>query len=313
MHRTTVSLVTPLPEEAPVGAPVTLTIGVSCQQGCDLRGEAVEIVSDGRVLATGRLDTLEDGMWVSGEIALRLPENVGEHVWDVGLSPGEEDEDPVHEGVTPVVFATMPHSCSLAVWEVPPEVPTGQTFEVKAGVRCAAECCLADRPIEVRDEAGVTVGRGALGAEPWAGTQALFWTSMTLTAPLDSGVVALTAAFPASAAGLAHEAAEAAFGVRVDHIRPNQVLVTVVARATQTPLAGIEVRCGRYTASTDETGVAELSLPAGTFEVSIRKDGLAVDPVSVAVPGQRSVLLEANAVPTRAERNLSAFENYPWG
>jgi hypothetical protein len=64
---------------------------------------------------------------------------------------------------------------------------------------------------------------------------------------------------------------------------------------------------------TDEHGVASIALPTGTFEVTIRKDGLQAQPLTVAVNGDVALEIEAVTVPTRAELDARIFDDYPWG
>ena len=96
-----------------------------------------------------------------------------------------------------------PHPTSVAVWGAPSPVIAASRFTVTVGVKCAAGHPLAGRPVVIRDEAGRDVGHGTLGAEPRAGTRALYAAAVSLTAPSEPGVHAWTAAFPgAGEAGL---------------------------------------------------------------------------------------------------------------
>ena len=93
----------------------------------------------------------------------------------------------------------QPHPTSVAVWGAPSPVVAASRFTVTVGVKCSAACRLAGRPVVIRDGTGRDLGRGILGAEPAAGTSALYAASVTLTAPREPGVHAWTAAFPAAA------------------------------------------------------------------------------------------------------------------
>ena len=96
-----------------------------------------------------------------------------------------------------------PHPTSVAVWGAPSPVIAASRFTVTVGVKCAAGRPLAGRPVVIRDETGRDVGHGTLGAEPRAGTRALYAAAVSLTAPSEPGVHAWTAAFPgAGEAGL---------------------------------------------------------------------------------------------------------------
>ena len=91
------------------------------------------------------------------------------------------------------------HPTSVAVWGAPSPVVAASRFTVTVGVKCSAACRLAGHPVVIRDGTGRDLGRGILGAEPAAGTSALYVAAVTLTAPREPGVHGWTAAFPATA------------------------------------------------------------------------------------------------------------------
>ena len=91
------------------------------------------------------------------------------------------------------------HPTSVAVWGAPSPVVAASRFTVTVGVKCSAACRLAGHPVVIRDGTGGDLGRGILGAEPAAGTSALYEAAVTLTAPREPGVHGWTAAFPATA------------------------------------------------------------------------------------------------------------------
>ena len=96
--------------------------------------------------------------------------------------------------------AQAPHPTSVAVWGAPSPIVAASRFTVTVGVKCGAACPLAGQPVVIRDQTGLDVGHGTLGAEPKAGTRALYAAAVALTAPPEPGVYAWTAAFPASGA-----------------------------------------------------------------------------------------------------------------
>lgn len=313
VHPTSVSVAPSVPVEIEAGTIVTVTIAAACDHGCDLRGCPVQVVGAGDVQASGELSRREDATWATEEIALTVPPLVGEQVWEV-VFPLHQTESCVHQAsVLPLRFTTVAHACSVAVWDLPSGVPPGRAFQAKIGVRCRRGCRLAEGAVEVRDEAGDRLVGATLGDTPWAGTEALFWTEMELTAPAADGVHTLTAAFRAADLPLPHEDATTSFTLRTESQRTHRTTFTVVNRSTGAPVARVEVRCGPYASSTDEDGVAEVMLPAGRFEASIRKDGFTAEPVSVAIPAPSLIPIEATPVPTRAELNARAFKDYPWG
>jgi hypothetical protein len=91
------------------------------------------------------------------------------------------------------------HPTSVAVWGVPSPVAAASRFTATVGVKCSAGCPLAGQPVVVRDGTGRDLGRGTLGAEPVAGTRALYAAAVPLAAPSEPGVHVWTAAFPGAA------------------------------------------------------------------------------------------------------------------
>src|SRR5439155_510201 len=82
---------------------------------------------------------------------------------------------------------------------------------------------------------------------------------------------------------------------------------------TGEPLEGVEVRLGLYTASTGLNGRAEVELPEGRVELTIRKDGFAAPPLTLEVTKSLSTDVRATSVPTRAEMDEKLLADYPWG
>ena len=214
--------------------------------------------------------------------------------------------------------AQPPHVTSVAVWGAPSPVAAGSRFTVTVGVKCAVGCPLAGQPVVIRDEAGHDVGRGTLGAEPRAGTRALYAATVNLTAPPEPGVHTWTAASPASAepspAGAAapstdpaaaaepplHEAAACTLSFRAVEPPGNTVTVTVVDRDTEAPLASADVHLGVYRASTDAEGRAHVDVPAGEHELYVRSRGYAPYTEPVTVTQDAALRVAASRIPDAA-------------
>src|SRR5690606_31716767 len=67
-----------------------------------------------------------------------------------------------------------PHARNIVVWDVPDAVERGETFRVKVGVKCSAECVPDTWVFGVRDHEGRVLASRRVGTEPWPGTAALF-------------------------------------------------------------------------------------------------------------------------------------------
>ena len=62
------------------------------------------------------------------------------------------------------------HTTSIVVWDVPTSLVVGETFRVKVGIKCSAECRLANAPFGIHDHQGARVADGALPGDLWPGT-----------------------------------------------------------------------------------------------------------------------------------------------
>ena len=311
-HPIALALVEPLPAEVAAAAILELTVQAVCPGGCDLRGLPVQLAAPGRVLAAGEL-TPRDGAAAAVTFRVRAPAQAGEQAWTVRCAPREPAGGLHAEGVLPLRFRTVPHACSLAAWDVPSPASPAVPLQMKVGVRCAEGCALAGRRVEVRDETGARVGEGRLGAAPWTGTDALYWTSVALPPPPAEGVHCRSVALADADATPPHAGAPAAFSLRVGKPLERRATVRVVDARTRTPLRGVEVRIGPYAATTDGRGVAQVALPAGAFDVGIRKSGHRARPRSLPTEGDPVLEIEAAPAPTQAELNARLFEEYPWG
>ena len=313
VHPTTLTAALGFPAEVEVDAPLEIALHVACRHGCDLRGLPVEVVGAGKVLAAGELADHDGTANVSDEIQLHAPRQVGEHEWTVRF-PGHAGEAAEHaESTLRLRFRTVPHACSLTAWGAPSPATAGGKLPLKVGVRCGRGCRLTGARVAVIDGAGKQAAAGVLGEAPWPGTEALYWTQLAARAPVGEGVHAWTALLADAASELAHAAPPAAFGFRTGKPCEHRAAVRVIATPARTPVAGVEVRVGPYTAATNADGGATVAVPRGTFEVTIRKDGFDARPFTVAVDGDLQLDIEARVVPGRIELRERAIRDFPWG
>src|SRR5262249_22685156 len=210
-HQTTVRLSQAVPAEIEAGPFITLKVKGSCPRGCDLRGTPVDIVAADEVVAAGEIVRHDGGFNETGAIELPVPKHVGKHAWSVHVSRRDAGDVVHEESSIPVLFATIPHTFSVAVWDVPPAVPIGRGFQVKVGVPCSSGCRLAGRLVGILDEQGTRVGEARLGDAPWPGSTALYWAPVELTAPDVEGVSMRSVAFADNDTELPHEAVPAGF------------------------------------------------------------------------------------------------------
>lgn len=313
VHPTTLTAAEELPAQIEVDAALAFAVRVACPHGCDLRGLPIEILAAEGVVASGEVVRHDDAADCSAEIQFRAPCAVGEHAWTVRF-PRHDGKAAVHEESTLAVrFHTVPHACSLTAWGAPSPATAGGALPVYVGMRCDRACRLTGARVALLDDAGLQVVDGVLGDAPWPGTEALYWTAVEARAPAAEGVHAWTAVLIDAATELPHAAPPAAFGFRTGKPCEHRAAVRVVEAEGREPVAGVVVRIGPYTATTAGDGMAMVAVPEGNFDVSIRKDGFAARPRSVAVEGDLALDIEVRAVPTRVELRERAIRDFPWG
>ncbi len=182
---------------------------------------------------------------------------------------------------------------SLAVWDVPMPVVAGQNFLIKVGAKSASGKSLAGGRIEVSDATGTVVASGALGDTPFAGTEALCWTSLEVPAPRDREVADYTVRLePASL-----DAVPTRFSIAVAAKPAYTLTVTVTERDTKAALDGVEIRIGSFHARTDKAGRAELRVSRGDFLLQLWRTAHIAEPQPIRVGRDDSLELTMVHVP----------------
>jgi hypothetical protein len=188
-----------------------------------------------------------------------------------------------------------PHQASLAVWDIPAAIAAGEHFAVKVGAKSSAGCALGGCRIEVLDGSGAVLAEGALGAKPWPGTDALFWSEVELCAPSAPGVAALAVRLADAGGNEAHDAPSAPFCVAV--VAAPEHVLTVTVAAAGSPVADAIVRAGPVRATTDATGRVRLHLAKGRHELAVWKSGYDAPLTQLLLEADASVIVEAKAEP----------------
>jgi hypothetical protein len=185
------------------------------------------------------------------------------------------------------------HETTLAVWDVTSPVPIGGRVTITVGAACCSGCDLAARRIILSDENGITIGEGQLGPAPLVGTDALYWTRIEVAAPRAEGHHAWTV--EATSFQPAH--APATTLVRVITVAPPEHRVTLHARekGSAAPIGGVELRLGVFRATTDESGTAQLAVPAGSYQVAAWKIGYDLLSTTADVDADITIRLEVAA------------------
>jgi hypothetical protein len=186
------------------------------------------------------------------------------------------------------------HEASVAVWDIP-TAAAGERFVVKIGVKSLAGCAIGGCRLEVRDSAGEVAASGRLGAEPWPGTEALFWTEVELHAPAKPGQAAFSVRIDASSFDPPHR--DAATAVRVPVVARPEHSLTVTVAADGRPVEDAIVRLGPYRATTDAAGRAEIKTAKGRYELVVWKAGYDAPITPVSIEADAAVRIDARALP----------------
>lgn len=295
-HATTIALSEPAPPEVAIGAEVVVRLKVSCSQGCDLRGLPIRIAPPDGDAATYELARFEAGINETMEVALKAPEQVGEHIWNVTFPLHERNDIAHQECALPIAIKTRPHGSSMAVWDIPLAVVTGETFEIKLGAKSTAAHELAGSAVEVCDQTGAIAGCGKLNPAPLEGSSALYWTEIELRAPSSEGLSTWVARFAATDAKSAHDGAACEFIVTTVRRPEHTLSVTVVEKDTATPVEDAIVRLGGFRASTDAAGLARVRMPKGRHELVVWKVGYEAPALAVDITGDAAIQVEVVVV-----------------
>jgi hypothetical protein len=297
-HPISVALSQPPAAEIDAGTDIVLKVKVSCPDGCDLRERVINVMApDGVVVGGSRLAEFADNVNETTEFAFAAPDEVGEHSWTVVFPKSEADGLVHEEGSLPITVRTMAHDTSLAVWGVPSPIVTNHPFRIQVGATCSAGCDLEGKEIQISDESGAIIARGTLGETPWEGTRALYWTEVNLVAPAMQGATSQSISFAPTELKTPHGEASARFGFET--VKPPQYSVTVkvVQKETGTPVADAQVRLGVYFACSDQTGLAKVAMPQGTYSLDVLKTGYETLSQVVDVHGDISVKVDVAEIP----------------
>ncbi len=310
-HMATLTVVDAPVSPAPAGTAASIAVVISCTEACDLRGTPIVLLCEETELASAQLTEFVDGTNESGRVPFTLPALAGEHQLQVRVAD--------HTGTHAVEFCTVPvttvpHEVTTAVWDLPFPLDQGAEFSVKVGVACSCGCRLSDHSVEIRDAAGKVRGTARLSETPWPQTAALHWADVRVIAPPDLGDFRWTAVFVPGQDNPPHTAASSTFGLRTTAPAEFALRVRLAERASGQPVAGAELRVGRYEAFTNDMGEAAVNVPGGPYLVQVRKDGIAVKPMIAMVRRDRAVVLKADVVRTHDElvHMMQRFEGDYW-
>ena len=302
--------------EVAVGAEFVLTVRVSCLAGCDLSGIPIEVMAPDNATATvptphppphageGREGVAE--IAAARRIALKAPLRVGEHVWCLSCAAHKSSGWHHDASLLRVPVRVRPHETSLAVWAIPSPVVTSRPFAIKVGAKSAAGCDLTGMPIAVRDPAGVMLAGGVLGDTPWPGTSSLYWTELPLIAPAEAGMFSWSVELAAADLALPHQGSSSRFSIAIVAPPEHRLTIKVVEQEAASPVENAQVRLGAYRATTDGSGLAQLMVPKGAYDLDVWKSGYDAPTASIVIDADLAV--EIVMVPMPEENPDTAWQ-----
>jgi hypothetical protein len=292
------------PTEVAVGAEFVLTVRVSCPDGCDLSSLPIEVLTPDNVIVRVKPDLDNAAAGATHRVVLKAPLHAEQHVWRVSC-PAHGSGGRRHGAAQlRVPVQIRPRETSLAVWSIPSPVVTDRPFAIKVGAKSAAGCDLTGMPIAVCDAAGTVLASGVLGDTPWPGTSALYWTEVFLTAPAEAGMSVWSVAFAASNLAVAHHGSSSRFSIAIVDPPEHRLTVKVVEQDTAIPVENAQVRLGPYRAATGGSGIAELVLPKGSYDLNVWKSGYEAPITAIILDADLAVDVTITAIPEENPDNL---------
>jgi hypothetical protein len=171
-------------------------------------------------------------------------------------------------------------------------VTAGESFAVKIGAKAADGRSLAGSRVEVSDSGGKAVVSGALSDAPLPGSEALYWSELSVPAPA-APLAELTVRLAAPDV----EAVPTRFSVVVSARHEHRLAVTVTETNSAQPLADVEVRLGPFHARTGKDGRAELRLCKGDYQIKLWRAAHLAAAQAVTIDRDSEMALSMTFVP----------------
>ena len=292
-HSTTIELSEPAPAEVAAGAEFVVKVKLTCSAGCDLHSLPLTIKGPDDAAPTGATCHIND----NGEIALKVLPKVGPQSFSVAFGPHEAD-DIRHEPCSlSLTVNAIPHGTSLAVWDIPSPIVKGERFAIKVGAKSAADAELKGLEIAIVDSSDTVVARGRLRDTPWPGTTALYWDEVELLAPAEAGLSRWSVRFAPASLALPHDGTSAEFTAAVVQRPEHRLTVKVIEQASKAPIEDVQIRLGAFRGATGPSGLAEVMMPKGHYDLQIWKAGYEAPARAVDINADLAVEIEATVLP----------------
>ena len=292
-HSTAIELSEPAPAEVAAGAEFVVKVKLTCSAGCDLHSLPLTIKGPDDTAPRGTTCHI-DG---NGEIALKVPPRVGPQNLTITLEP-HEAADIRHEPCSlALTVNAIPNGTSLAVWDIPSPIVKGERFAIKVGAKSVANAELNGLEIAIVDSSDTVVARGRLRDTPWPGTTALYWDEVELPAPVETGLSRWSVRFAPAGLALPHDGTAAEFTAAVVQPPQHRLTVKVIEQESKTPIEDVQIRLGAFRGATGPSGLAEVMMPKGRYDLQIWKAGYEAPARPVDIDADLAVEIEAVVLP----------------
>jgi len=290
-HSTAIELSEPVPAEVAAGTDLVLKIKLVCAAGCDLHSLPLTITGpDHEASASCHIND-------NGEIALKVLPRVGPQSFTIAFGPHEAAGIRHEPCSLSLVVNAIPHGTSLAVWDIPSPIVKGERFAIKVGAKSAADADLKGLEIAIVDKSDTVVARGRLRETPWPGTTALYWDEVELPAPVEAGLSRWSVRFAPAGLALPHDGTAAEFTAAIVPPPQHRLIVKVIEQQSKAPIEDVQIRLGAFRGATGPSGLAEVMMPTGHYDLQIWKAGYEAPARPVDINADLAVEIEAVVLP----------------
>ncbi|SHN83187.1 hypothetical protein [Desulfitobacterium chlororespirans] len=271
VHQVILDLVEAPPAEISPGIFITIKVRATCPERCNFKGDTIQIIDHkGQVVKEAALIIPMGSAFATDPLVIKAPALPGTYVWKAHY-PEQEKEGIAHlERSLPIPFIVKPlHVTSMAVWDVTSPAVVNDHIKFKVGVKCSADCRLAEREIEIFNQENLKIASAKLGDKPLPDTEALYWTEVEVPAPSQEGFYTWQVNFPEPNMAAQHLETTGTFGFRVMNPPECTVNVEVLADKDRTPIQGASIILQPYRSQTDEWGKARLEVTKGDYQLYV--------------------------------------------
>jgi hypothetical protein len=118
-----------------------------------------------------------------------------------------------------------------------------------------------------------------------------------MVAPEQEGLSEWSVRFAADELAVPHDGASAEFSVAVVRPPEHRLAVKVIEKESRAPIEDVQLRLGAYRGATGQSGLVEIMMPKGAYELHIWKAGYEAPSQTVDIRQDTSLEVEASIIP----------------